>query len=61
MTYPRTPINANQAKAYAEYLTGLFGKKFVPIERSDKINGAINFTAVGEKELEDWSGWKIVS
>lgn len=62
MSYPKSK---KSAKRYADYLSELHGKKFLPIERKDKIKNkhAINFAAAeyGE-EVEDFvtNGWKLV-
>lgn len=62
MSYPKSK---KSAKRYADYLSELHGKKFLPIERKDKIKNkrAINFAAAAEgEEVEDFiaNGWKLV-
>ena len=65
MTYPKTPTNCQTCKQYAEYLSGIHGKKFYPIERINKIKNkfAINFTAVTSEELAEYKldGWRVLN
>lgn len=61
MKYPRSK---KTAKAYADYLSSLHGKKFLPIERTAKIKNkfALNFAAESGDELQHYltNGWKLV-
>lgn len=64
MSYPKSK---KSAKRYADYLSELHGKKFLPIERKDKkkekFKLSINFAAAAEgEEVEEFvaNGWKLV-
>lgn len=62
MTYPKSK---KTTKLYADYLSFMRNKKFLPIERKDKIKNpfAINFAAAEEgEELTDFitNGWEII-
>jgi len=62
MSYPKSK---KTAKLYADYLSDLHNKKFLPIERKDKIKNpfTINFAAAEEgEELTDFitNGWEII-
>jgi hypothetical protein len=62
MKYPKSK---KSAKRYAEYLSKLHGRVFVPIERTAKIKNefALNFAAAEEgEELTDYlsEGWKVI-
>lgn len=57
MRYPATPKNAKEAALYAKELEKIHGGKFIPVRRVVPINSkfAINFSAISEKEIEDYS------
>ena len=61
MKYPRS---RKTAKAYADYLSSLHGKKYYPIKRTAKIKNkfVLNFAAESEEFLDEYltNGWKLV-
>jgi len=59
MSYPKSK---KSAKRYADYLSELHGKKFLPIERlkKEKYKSSLNFAAAREGEDFITNGWKLV-